>query len=358
MRHTSWRCLTQVALLVACCVLWGQAIAAQPIKIGFLLKTMQEERYRTDQALFIARAESLGATVVFDSSSNNDLVQVQQFEKLLEEGCQVIVLQPVNTATAGALVQKAHDKGIKVVGYDSMLQNGPLDLMVMQDSWAVGKLQGAEMLKWFQAQKGKIEGNVALIMGQPGDANAAAMSAGVSEMLKANPGLKLIAQRSHLDWSPDRSRETVDNLLVQYDNQIDAFACNNSGLASGVIAALDAEKLADSAKVFVAGSDADLRNVQYVAQGKQSVEIWKKIKPLAYKAADMAVAIVKNPTQPLAEIAQSAVDQDARFALINNGAMDVPTVITPVVAVTKETIDQTVIAEKVFTREQVYGKGQ
>ena len=358
MRQKSRVFLMQVALSVVCCGLWGQITAAQPIKIGFLLKTMQEERYRTDQSLFIARAEALGAEVMFDSSSNNDLVQVQQFEELLDEGCQVIVLQPVNTAMAGALVQKAHDKGIKVIGYDSMLQDGPLDLMVMQDSWAVGALQGAEMVKWFQAHKGKVEGNVALIMGQPGDANAAAMSVGVLETLKANPGLKLIAQRSHLDWSPDRARTTADNLLVRYDNQIDAFVCNNSGLASGVIAALEAEQLADSAKVFVAGSDADLRNVQYVAQGKQSVEIWKKIKPLAYKAADLAVAVVNNPTKPMAEIAQSAVDQDARFALINNGAMDVPTVITPVVLVTKETIDQTVIAEKFFTREQVYGKGQ
>ena len=146
---------------------------------------------------------------------------------------------------------------------------------------------------------------------------------------------------------------------MQYQNKIDAFVCNNSGLASGVVAALDIEKLADSAKVFVAGSDADLRNVQYVAQGKQTVEIFKKIKPLAYKAAEIAVAIVKDPAAQPAQLAQGLADQEARFAMINNGAIDVPTLITPVVLVTKETIDQTVIVEvgeRLFTREQVYGK--
>ena len=33
------------------------AAAADKTKIGFLLKTMQEERYQADKALFIARAE-------------------------------------------------------------------------------------------------------------------------------------------------------------------------------------------------------------------------------------------------------------------------------------------------------------
>ena len=361
MKRTVWRSVTQLFVCAACCILCGEAATAQPIKIGFLLKTMQEERYVTDQAIFLARAEALGAEVMFESSGNDELSQVQQFEKMLEEGCQVIVLQPVNTETAGGLVEKAHAKGIKVVGYDSMLQHGPLDVMVMQDSWEVGKLQGAEMVKWFQATKGKVEGNVALIMGQPGDANAAAMSEGVLRAIKDNPGLTLIAQREHIGWSPDLARKTTENLLVQYQNKIDAFVCNNSGLASGVVAALDSEpeKLADSAKVFVAGSDADLRNVQYVAQGKQTVEIFKKIKPLAYKAAEIAVAIVKDPAAQPAQLAQGLADQDARFAMINNGAMDVPTLITPVVLVTKETIDQTVIVEvgeRLFTREQVYGK--
>jgi D-xylose transport system substrate-binding protein len=330
----------------------------RPIKIGFILKTMQEERYQTDKSLFIAKAETLGAEVVFDSSSNNELVQLRQVEKMLDEGIQVLVLQPVNTGTAGNLVRLAHDKGIKVIGYDSMLQGGPLDIMVMQDSWAVGKLQGEAMLEWLTEKKGLTEGKVALIMGQPGDANAAAMSVGVLEVIKEHSGLDLIAQRSHVDWSPDLARETTDALLIKYDNAVDAFVCNNSGLASGVIAALELEGLAEADKVFVAGSDADLQNIQFIAQGKQTIDIWKKIKPVAYAAVEIAIAAVNNPEKDVSEIAQGSVTGDLRFELIHNGFTDVPTVITPVVLITKDTIDETLIAEKFFTKEQVYGKEQ
>ena len=42
--------------------------------------------------------------------------------------------------------------------------------------------------------------------------------------------------------------------------------------------------------------------------------------------------------------------------MINNGYQDVPTIVTPIVAITKDNVDSTIIAEKFYTRDQVYGK--
>lgn len=323
----------------------------EKIKIGFLLKTMQEERYQRDKKAFIEKAEALGAEVIFDSANNNEQTQLDKFNNMLSQGAKVIVLQPVNTGTAGNMVKMANEEGVRVVGYDSMLVNGPLDLMVMQDSWAVGKLQGEAMLTWLTEKKGKLEGKVALIKGQPGDSNANAMSSGALEIIKANPGLKLVAEESHEGWAPDKAMATAQNVLTKEGNKVDAFICNNSGMARGVIAALKDQGLDDANKVFVAGSDADLNNIQYVAQGKQAVEIWKKIDPLAQKAAEVAVTLAKNPGKPVKELVE--IDRE-----IDNGAVQVPTIVTPVVLVTKDNIDETVIAEGFYTKEQVYGGEQ
>ncbi len=341
--------LSAISFFTAAAVAPAAADEKADIRIGFLLKTMQEARYQTDKALFIARAESLGAEVLFDSSANDELLQLQQFEGLLEAEVDVIVLQPVNTRTAGALVRLANKKGVKVVGYDSLLTDGPLDVMVMQDSWAVGRIQGEAMIDWFKRVKGEVKGRVALIKGQPGDSNAELLSSGAREVIAQNSGLELITERSHVDWSPDLARETAESLLVKYDNQIDAFICNNSGLAYGVLQALRDEDLASSSKVFVAGADADLRNIRLVARGEQEIDVWKKIKPLAYRAAEVALALGQDPSRPVAE----AIGE---FKLINNGFAEIPTIITPVVAVTKDTIDGTVIEGGFFTREQVYRK--
>ena len=329
--------------------LGNNAFGADKVKVCFLLKTMQEERYQHDKADFTAKAESLGAEVVFDSANNDEQAQLSKFENMLAKGCKVIVMQPVNTGTAGKMVKTANEEKVRVVGYDSMLVNGPLDMMVMQDSWAVGKLQGEAMLEWFKKHKGKVEGNVALIMGQPGDSNAAAMSSGALELIKKNPGLKLVVEQSHEGWSTDKAMATTENALTKYKNQVDAFICNNSGMARGVVAALDAQGLASTDKVFVAGSDADLANIQYVAQGKQTVEIWKKVKPLAETAAEIAVKLAQNPDKKPADLVK--IDKT-----INNGAVEVPTVVTEIVPITKDNLDSTIIKEGLYTKEQVYGK--
>src|SRR5579863_9416645 len=127
--------------------------AAKKIKIGFLLKTMQEERYQRDRTAFLAKAKALSADVIFDSANNDEQTQLSAFENMLSQGAQVIVLQPVNTGTAGSMVASAHKNGVKVVGYDAMLVNGPLDAMVMQDSWAVGKLQAEAMVTWLKSEE-------------------------------------------------------------------------------------------------------------------------------------------------------------------------------------------------------------
>ena len=322
--------------------------AAGKIKIGFLLKTMQEERYQRDKKAFTDKAIALGADVIFDSANNDEQTQLAAFENMLSAGAQVIVMQPVNTGTAGSMVTSAHKSGVKVVGYDSMLVNGPLDAMVMQDSWAVGKLQAQAMVDWLKAKNGEVKGEVALIRGQPGDSNANAMSSGVLEVIKANPGLKLIADQSHEGWSSDKAMATTENLLTKYNNKVDAFICNNSGMARGVIAALDAQGLAGGDNVFVAGSDADLVNMQYVAQGKETAEIWKKIAPLAETAAEVAVTLAENPDKDPKSILK--VDK-----ILNNGAVDVPTIVTPVVLVDKKNLDSSIIAEGFYTHKQVYG---
>jgi D-xylose transport system substrate-binding protein len=339
--------LTRLVLASACVLLFTLAVsspgrAQAGLKVGFLLKTMQEERYQKDRAVFLARASTLGAQVFFANAENDEQKQEAQFLQALAEGCKVIVLQPVNTRTAGVMTRLAQQAGVKVVGYDSMLLNGRLDFMVMQDSWAVGRLQAEALVEWLRAKRGSVTGKVALIRGQPGDSTAGAMSSGVLDAVARFPGLQLVADESHEAWSPDRARATAERLLEQHHNQIDAFICNNSGMARGVIAALQARGLADADKVFVAGADADLINIRYVARGTQAVEVWKKIGPLAERAAEVAIKLARGET----------VSPDK---VQNNGYAPVPIIVTPVVLVTRDNVEETVIAGGFYSRDQVLG---
>ena len=338
--------LTSTILFVSGC---KSGKSGEKIKIGFLLKTMQEERYQKDKQAFEERAKELGFEVIFDSCNNSEQTQLAKMENMLIRGVKVIVLQPVNTGTAGILVKKAHKKGVRVVGYDSLLVNGPLDVHIMQDSWSVGKLQAEAMIAWLKKKRGAIKGNIVLIKGQPGDSNAIAMSSGVLDTIKKYKGLKLLLEQSHEGWSTEKANATALNALTRYKNEIDAFICNNSGLARGVIAALKTQGLARATKVFVAGSDSDIINIRYVANGIQAVEIFKKIKPLARMAATVAYKLAINPKKKISDIIKYDM-------LLYNKFMKVPTIVTPIVLVTKDNIMDTVVKSGFHTKEAIFGK--
>jgi D-xylose transport system substrate-binding protein len=319
----------------------GAAPTSQSLRLGFLLKTMQEERYAHDRDLFREHGRKLGAEVLFGSANNDEALQWQQLERMLQRGCRVVVLQPVNTGRARPLVQMAHRHGAKVLGYDSMPVNTPLDLMVMQDSWAVGRLQAEALVEWLQKKRGRVRGGLVLIQGQPGDSNASALSSGVIEIVAQYPDLKLLAAISHLYWSPARAKETVAGLLAERGDAIDAFIANNSGLARGVIEAIEEAGLAAGERFFVAGADADLLNLRYLTQGKQNVEVLKSIRPLAEKAAELAVQLARNETI-----------KGGRW--LNNGYTNVRTFVTPVALITRENLDETILATGLYSRSQIY----
>ncbi len=323
--------------------------AGGKIKIGFILKTMQEERYQKDKAYFTAKAESLGAEVIFDSCNNDEQIQLAKFENMLSKGVDVIVLQPVNTGTAGNMVKMAKKEKVIVVGYDSLLENGPLDVHIMHNAFEVGVLEAKAFVEWMVA-KGLKEASVVIIKGQAGDSYANDLTRGVKSILSTHAEVKILDEQSHEGWSTDKAMATAENVLSKYNNKIDAFLCNNSGLARGVLAALKAQNLASVDKVFVAGADADLINVRFVAQGIQGVEVYAAIKPLAEIAAEAAFMLASDKKTPAVDVLKDKFS----YTMVNNGFQDVMVINANIYLVTKDTIRDTVIKLEYLTEAQVY----
>src|SRR5690606_25003640 len=113
----------------------------------------------------------------------------------------------------------------------------------------VGVLQAEAAVK---ATGGK--GNFVILMGHAGQSAAVDITRGNLDVLKKHPGIKIVVQKNHENWSPSLALATVENALAQYKNNIAAILANNSGMANAAVQALAEQKL--TGKVFVAGSDA------------------------------------------------------------------------------------------------------
>jgi len=309
---------------------------AKPVKIGFVLATMNEERYVKDKDYFTKFAESQGAKVEFASADNKVDLQTSKVETLISKGIDVLVIQPVNGEAASSVVALAKRENIPVIAYDRLIKNADIDLYVTQDSFRVGVLQAEAAVK---ATAGK--GNYIVLMGEAGHSVADQITSGVMSVLNKHPQVKVVVKQNHPGWATSLAMATVENSLTRLKNDVQAILANNDGMALGASQALEEQKL--TGKVFVAGADADLTATKAIIKGKQTMTVLKGIKPLAEAAVLSAIKIANK--QPL-----------KTDAVINNGKKDVPVINTEVLPVTKDTVDRIVIGSGFHTKEAIYGK--
>ncbi len=330
-----------IAAAIVLFVSSGQAAdetKADRIKIGFVLSTLQEERYQKDQKYFTEEANRLGFEPIMVSAENNPQTQTAKVENLLSMGVKALVIQPVNSGAAANLVRLAHADKVPVVAYDRMISDAPVDFYVTQDSFKVGVLQAEAAVK---ATAGK--GNYVLLLGQAGHSVANEITRGVKSVLAKHPNIKIVVERSHDGWSSNLAMATVENALTQYKNKIDAVLANNSGMAQGAVQALAEQGL--TGKVFVAGADADLAAIKSIVAGKQQFEVLKDIAPLAKTSAEVAFKLAQGQKPTPSET-------------VTNGQYQVPVIATPVYAIEKSNLEERIFKTGFHSKKAVMGTGK
>ncbi len=85
--------------------------------IALLLPETKTARYETqDKPLFTAKVKELcpDCTVIYSNADQDAAKQQQQAEAALTNGAQVLVLDPVDAASAAAIANQAKAKGVPV----------------------------------------------------------------------------------------------------------------------------------------------------------------------------------------------------------------------------------------------------
>jgi D-xylose transport system substrate-binding protein len=186
------------------------------------------------------------------------------------------------------------------------------------------------------------KGNYVLVGGAPTDNNALLLREGQMKVLKPavdRGDIKIISDQFAREWQASVALNITENALTQTNNDIVAVVASNDGTAGGVIQALEAQGLAG--KVVVSGQDADLAALQRIAEGKQSMTVYKPIKPLAYSAVESAIKLARKEKL------------DAK-ATVNNGKLDVPAILQEPVAVDKNNIISTVVKDGFQKLEDIF----
>lgn len=305
------------------------------IKVGLLLPENQTARYeKFDKPLIEKKVKELTnnkGEVVYANAKQDASTQNQQVDTMITNKVDVLIVDAVDSAAIKNSVQKAKDAGIPVVAYDRLAQ-GPISGYTSFDNTTVGKTQGEALLTAL-GSKAK-SGKIVMMNGSSTDPNAAQFKAGAHSVLdgKVNVGKEYDTK----DWKPENANANMEGAIsaLGKKNIVGVYSAND-GMAGGIITALKAAGIS----VPVTGQDAELAGVQRIIAGEQFMSVYKPYAPEADAAAEMAVALAQGKT--LDTVAKDKVDSPTDKAI--------PSVIVPVVSLTKANINDTVIKDGVYT---------
>nr|WP_321410537.1 substrate-binding domain-containing protein [uncultured Carboxylicivirga sp.] len=308
----------------------------QKPKIGFLMDSLNNERWKKDKELFVQKVEELGGTAIVEIANTDPEKQILQAQELIDQDIDVLVVVPVDLQKAAEIVKLAHRNYVPVISYDRLIKDCNLDYYISTDNIHVGELQANYLTKISP------QGKYALISGPKSDYNAYLLHLGWMNILQPlidKGDIEIVVDEFSNFWLPDEAFRIMTAYL-KTSEQVDAIICGNDALASGVIIALkDAHK---EGTVLLAGQDANIQAVRNIVAGNQTITIYKPIEALAFAAANAAMKIADGEAPSNMNIT------------VNNGKRLVPAILLEASVVNRQNIKMTVISEGFMGESEVF----
>jgi D-xylose transport system substrate-binding protein len=322
----------------------GGSSSGKSAKIALLLPETKTARYESqDKPLFEQKVKELcsNCEIIYSNADQDPAKQQTQVEAAITKQADVIVLDPVDSASASGMVASAKGSGIPVISYDRLVTDAPkLDYYISFDNVKVGQLQGQALVD--KLTKDGAKGSIFMINGSPTDNNAKLFKQGAHSVIDKSP-FKVAKEYDTPDWSPDKAQNEADQAITALgkDGFVGAYAAND-GTAGGAIAAMQSAGV-DPSKVPTTGQDAELAAIQRILQGEQYMTVYKAIKPEAAAAAQLAVALGRGEKAP-AGLVNGKTD---------NGKLQVPSVLLQPVAVTADNVQDTIIKDGFWKASEI-----
>jgi D-xylose transport system substrate-binding protein len=323
-----------IAALLSSATLTSAAFA-EGKKIGVAWGDFQEARWRWDATAMRSSIARDGNDYITTNAAGSAEQQLRDVAALIEQGADALVIQPVDKEAIGPAIDMAAAAGIPVLGYDRMIEDERVFYLTF-DNVGVGRIIAA-MVR--QAQP---EGNYAIILGDPGDANVRFLRQGMEEVIGAAVAggqITIVGEGNADGWKPENGRAVMERILADSGNQVDAVLAQNDGLAGAAIEALAAAGLS----VPVGGQDGDPAALNRVARGMQTVSVWKNNFELANRAGKIAGLLAEGTPMSL-------IPDAAQFTGGERGIPVWAILLTPT-PITADTLDIVIDADHVTKRE-------
>lgn len=351
---------TRRAALAALAVALGTAavptLAQDKGTIGVSMPTKSSARWIADGDSMVRALKEKGYKADLQYADDDIPNQLAQVENMITKGVKVLVIAAIDGTTLSNALQKAADRGIKVVSYDRLIRGSKnVDYYATFDNFQVGVLQASYIEQALDLKNKKGPFNIELFGGSPDDNNAFFFYDGAMSVLqpyidsgKLIVGSKQVGMQkvSTLRWDGAVAQARMDNILSAYysKGRVDAVLSPYDGLSIGILSSLKGVGYGTPQQPFpvVTGQDAEVASVKSMLRGEQRATVFKDTRELAKVAANMVDAMLTGKTVPV---------NDTKT--YNNGVKVVPSYLLKPVSVDAANYKQVLVGSGYYTEAQL-----
>ena len=274
--------------------------------VGIAMPTKSSARWIADGENMVKVLQAKGYKTDLQYAEDDIPNQLAQIENMITKGDKVLVIASIDGTTLSNVLQKAADKGVKVIAYDRLIKGSKnVDYYATFDNFQVGVLQAGYIEKALNLKTAKGPFHIELFGGSPDDNNAFFFYNGAMSVLKPyiDSGKLIVGSKqlgmdkvSTLRWDGAVAQARMDNLLSAYysSGRVDAVLSPYDGLSIGILSSLKGVGYGTPKQPMpvVTGQDAEVPSVKSILAGEQTATVFKDTRELAKVTAGMVDAVL------------------------------------------------------------------
>lgn len=211
----------------------GASVNAEPLKIGVSFQEMNNPYFVTMKEALEQASKSIGAELIVTDSRHDVSKQVSDVEDMLQQGIDILLLNPTDSAGVQSAVISAHEKKVAIVSIDAEAK-GPIDSYVGSKDYDAG-FKACEYLATTVKK-----GNVGILDGIP-SLGILERVRGCKEALAKHPEVK-VASVQNGKQERDQALSVTENMLQANPDLKGIFSVNDNG-SLGALAAIESSGL-------------------------------------------------------------------------------------------------------------------
>jgi len=216
----------------------GGGAKAKKWRVMVIPKGTSHEFWQSIHAGAVKAGEELGdVEVIWQGPAREDdrTDQIKLVQNAVASGVDGIVLAPLDARALVDPVERAIEKGIKVVIIDSALESGKIASFVATDNYQGGVLAARRMGELLKG-----EGRVILLRYAVGSASTADRERGFVETIRKDfPRVVFVSDGEYAGATSDLAQMKSQNLLTRFRGKFDGVFCPNESSSVGMLRALE-----------------------------------------------------------------------------------------------------------------------